>query len=326
MTPSTDFASAAMLRLIQLGLQQQGLVTNGLVTQTSQSSHRKPSGARVALEDKRKLVDQLHQSFGSVALLRMGEAIHSAPDEPALLALSMAGDPFDLIARWQRLERFVHSRHRVDIEVNSAVSMQLHHRSLDSAQAPSPGEDLLIFGLLVALLNRMGTARLRARFVGERSWQWNRVGWRDATTHTDTARWQIEWAVGCAANTKAESETPSPTPAQPELKSSSNQTATAATALLTADPGRAWNVASLAQELATSPRQLQRQLQAQRLTFSALLSQARVTQAAQRLVAAPQSAAEIGYACGYADQAHFNREFKRHTAFTPLAYRQHFAA
>jgi AraC-like DNA-binding protein len=95
--------------------------------------------------------------------------------------------------------------------------------------------------------------------------------------------------------------------------------------LLAADPGRAWTVAALAQEVACSPRHLQRQLQAQQVSFSALLSQARLTHAAKHLVSTPQSAAEIGYACGYADQAHFNREFKRHTAFTPLAYRAHFA-
>jgi AraC-like DNA-binding protein len=315
MTLSTDFASAAMLRLIQLGLKQQGLLLD-----PAAAAHKTPSGARVALSDKRALVSHLHHSVGGTALLRMGEAIHSAPDEPALLALAMARDPFDLIARWQRLERFVHSRHRVDIECASGHALQLRHRSLDPTQAPTPGEDLLIFGLLVALLNRMGTACLRARFADEPGWRWTRGAWRHSKASVQTSRWQIEWKTQATPSPQRPAHT-----AAIASRASSETAASAAAQLLAADPGHAWNLAGLAQELGTSPRQLQRQLQAQQLSFSALLSQARVTQAAKRLVATAQSAAEIGYACGYADQAHFNREFKRHTAFTPLAYRQHFA-
>ena len=37
------------------------------------------------------------------------------------------------------------------------------------------------------------------------------------------------------------------------------------------------------------------------------------------------STAEVGYMCGFADQAHFTRQFKRHTAMTPALYRSEFA-
>ncbi len=308
-----------MLRLMQLGLQQQGLAID-----SHPPARGAVSGARVPLSDKRSLVHQLHQAFGSTALLRMGEAIHSAPDEPALVALAMAHHPFDLIARWQRLERFVHSRHRVEIELAQAHSVQLHHRSADSAQATHPAEDLLIFGLLVALLNRMGAAGLRARFSGEPGWRFHRGAWRDSKLLVNTSRWQIEW--------QSEQQTRVALDSQPKMRAAAtkgvapNQNTATASQLLAADPGRAWTLAALAEELAFSPRHLQRQLQAQQTSFSALLSQARLTHAAKSLVTTRHSAAEIGYACGYADQAHFNREFKRHTAFTPMAYRQHFAA
>jgi AraC-like DNA-binding protein len=33
----------------------------------------------------------------------------------------------------------------------------------------------------------------------------------------------------------------------------------------------------------------------------------------------------VGFACGYADQPHFTRDFKRRTAMTPAAYRSAFA-
>jgi AraC-like DNA-binding protein len=313
MTPSKDFASAAMLRLIHLGLRQQGLVIDSPVP-----AHNAALGARVPLSDKRALVHQLHEAFGSTALLRMGQAIQVAPDEPALVALSMAHDPADLVARWQRLERFVHSRHRVQVSACSDSRVELLHRSLHGDQTPSSGEDLLIFGLLVALINRMGVAKLRARFLGEHRWRWQGGAWQQAPTPADTSRWQVEWSARVALDHSGSlrSAVAVGCPATP--------IASAAALWLGRDPGRAWSVAALAEELSTSPRQLQRVLQSQQVSFTALRSQARLAHAAKCLVATTQSAAEIGYACGFADQAHFNREFKRHSAFTPLAYRQHF--
>lgn len=313
MTPSNDFASAAMLRLIQLGLRQQGLAID-----SHQPARKAATGARVPLSDKRALVHQLHQAFGSTALLRMGEAIQVAPDEPALVALSMASDPADLVARWQRLERFVHSRHRVQVLQCGDSRVELQHCSTHGGQGPSSGEDLLIFGLLVALMNRMGVAKLRARFLGERRWRWQVGAWQQVPTPEDTSRWQIEWSAHAQL---AHSGSPRSAVAAGCL---ATPTASAAAFLMGRDPGRAWSVAALAEELSTSPRQLQRLLQSQQVSFTALLSEARLAHAAKCLVATTQSAAEIGYACGYADQAHFNREFKRHSAFTPLAYRSHF--
>jgi AraC-like DNA-binding protein len=35
---------------------------------------------------------------------------------------------------------------------------------------------------------------------------------------------------------------------------------------------------------------------------------------------------EIGFLCGYSDQAHFTREFKRATGITPSKYRESFAS
>jgi AraC-like DNA-binding protein len=35
-------------------------------------------------------------------------------------------------------------------------------------------------------------------------------------------------------------------------------------------------------------------------------------------------AAQVGYLCGFADQAHFTRSFKRFTAMTPVVYRAQF--
>jgi AraC-like DNA-binding protein len=309
MKASADFASAAMMRLIQLSMKQQGLSV-----EKTASVDKLPASARVALSSKQDLLAQLHRAFGATALLRMGEAVHIAPDEPALVALAMARDPLDLIARWQRLERFVHSRHRVHARAHKDIagkhSIELQHRSLDPAHAPSAAEDLLVLGLLVALLNLTAAQQLQARFVGDLMPRWQHGKWHEAKLPTDTSRWLLTWRHAAALEAV-------------ERGNPINDASTAKTAnkLLSADAGRAWTVAALAKEMTTSTRHLQRRLQAQQTSFSALLTGARLAQASKYLVGTQQGAAEIGYACGYADQAHFNREFKRHTAMTPSAYR-----
>ncbi len=53
-----------------------------------------------------------------------------------------------------------------------------------------------------------------------------------------------------------------------------------------------------------------------------MLADVRLAAASRLLLGGTQSPAEIGYLCGYADQAHFTREFKRQTALTPAQFRQ----
>ena len=77
--------------------------------------------------------------------------------------------------------------------------------------------------------------------------------------------------------------------------------------------------------LILSARSLQRHLAAHDSGFGVLLRQVRLARSARLLAETPQSPAQIGYVCGFSDQAHFTREFKRHSAVTPLRFRQQFA-
>ena len=305
-----DFASAAMLRLIRLGLARQGLplpAATGLPGR----------GAHVPLAHKRQLLEGLLSRHGPLALLRIGEAIADAPDEPALVALALATSPPDLLARWQRLERFVHARHRVLVQPDGAGSLRLQHVSLAAQAPPTPAEDLLVLGLLVALARLIGTQGLQVR-AGDATtlWQWQAGRWQARAAplpdSAPLAGWHWQWQPLAHATAP---------PQQPGADWTGS-----ARRLLEGDPARSWTVAALAAGLGCSPRTLQRQLARQGQRFSHLLMDVRLAASARLLATTAQPAAAIGYHCGFADQAHFGRAFKHHSAMTPAQYRSAFQA
>lgn len=303
-----DFAAAAMMRVIALGLRRLGV---GIGTPpTSPGAAR---GARVPLVDKRQMLEHLHARHGPGVLLRLGEGIRDARDEPALTALGLARDPHDLVVRWQRLERYVHSRHHIVVESAGSGRLVLRHASREPAKPPTAAEDLLVIGLLVALAERIGTSALCVHPLDAPTWVYLEGAWPlDPPVLGDSSRWCLAWAPG----TQPRASAPRADDAWPQ----------AAYRVLATDPTQRWTLGALAAALGTSPRSLQRHLRSTGQTFSSLWTEARLARSAELLASTRQSPAEVGYVCGFADQAHFTRMFKLHTALTPVRYREQFAA
>lgn len=312
----SDFAAAAMMRLIRLGLARQGLAA----APPEAVAPPAPDGRRahVALAAKRAWLAQLWALHGPQALVRIGEAVHEAPDEPAMAALSAARDPHDLVERWQRLERFIHSRHRVQVLAAGPGRLHLRHGARAGA-APLPAEDALVMGLLLALCARCGANALRARVQGERAWRLTPDGWTARTWPADLAAWELAWQPPPARAAGV-------LPAAAVAAAFEGDWVAGVRARLAADFGQRWTLARLGAQLGCSPRSLRRHLQQRQRHFSGLLAEARLAQAARLLVAGELPTAAVAYVCGYADQAHFTREFKRGTAITPAQFRQQFAA
>jgi transcriptional regulator GlxA family with amidase domain len=97
-----------------------------------------------------------------------------------------------------------------------------------------------------------------------------------------------------------------------------------ASRLLAGDLARRWTLGGLADGLGMSTRSLQRRLQ-RAGGFNGLLGAVRIEAAADLLMNSGHALCIVGFACGYADQSHFTRDFKRRTAITPAAYRSAFA-
>ena len=82
-------------------------------------------------------------------------------------------------------------------------------------------------------------------------------------------------------------------------------------------------VADLAGRAGLSPSQLQREFRRLfRMTVGDYILRLRLLMARRRLRATSDAVGRIATECGFYDQAHFTRAFKRHTGQTPLEYRR----
>lgn len=297
----TDFASAAMMRLVAAGLSRQGIA---LPVPTSATAHV----SRIA---KRDVLGQILAHHGPLAILSIADAARSMAPEPVVQTLTCSRDMPDLMDRWHRLERFSHGRHRIAAEQLDAHSFALTHQVRDGGPPPSPAESLLVLGLLTVLTEMIGSTDVTLVNAEGAVWRshgkWHRP---DLTQGIGSA---ILTATGKRKATAETVECPDPDPVSNLRKR------------LVADPVRRWTVASLAAETGASPRTLQRRLTERSVTFSRLVTEARVEVAATHLCkASGPGLAEIGFIAGFADQAHFARTFSRTVGTTPSGYRADF--
>ncbi len=310
-----DFASAAMLRVLAAGLAALGLPRPAVPPVGA--------GARVALADKRALVAQAAAQAGWSGLVRLGQGLHTMPGDPLHRALATAPTPAALLQRWLRLERYVHSRHRCVLRALEVDGAMLEHQSQKAGAPPLPAEDLVVLGVLVALLQSAGVAQVQALAGGAAAWpQPDEAALQAAAAAGCTAVWTLRWQPATAP---APPRGPQPDPID-DWPADWPGVARAAAASLAADPMQPGTLHDLARHAGMAPRSYQRALAAAGLSHRELVAEARCRRAAAWLVGGGMALAEIGFLCGWADQAHFTRQFARRVGLTPGQYREAFAA
>jgi AraC-like DNA-binding protein len=293
-----EFASAVLVAAVQRALARDGIP---VVVPA-------PGGALLPLEAKRRILAHLAQAHGLLPLLRVGLSLAELPSDPAVSALLASDTPHDLFARWSRLERFTHSRHRVVIREAGPKHLVAEHVGPPAAP-PESAEDALILGVLAALTVAIGGQAVTVRLGPDNTPVVfaNGVFTAPPPGH-GTARWHFTWSSVVST-----------------VHPTGTEAASHARRILASDLGHRWTLGGLAAELATSTRSLQRRLRADG-GFNALLGATRAEAAADLLRNSEHPLSIVGFASGYADQPHFTRDFKRRTAMTPLAYRSAFAS
>jgi AraC-like DNA-binding protein len=306
----SDFASGAMVRLLVAGAARAGLALPPA-----------PPAAlgHVPLDAKRVLIEAAVAQAGPAALLQLGQGIDALRGDPVHQVLAAARGPLDFVQRWQRLERYIHSRHRIALLESGPRRLRLQHHALRAGEAPpTAGEDLLVLGVVaagctlagaqglavasggVALLPHTDTAGLAARLRGD-----------------GVATWELHWQAEQPLPPAAEGPCPTDLCEPIAWPATAHRIATT----LLADPSIDLRPAALAARLGTTPRTLQRRLAEGGTTLGAVVAEARCRAAAWWLRDGTRPLAEIGYLCGFADQPHFTRSFRARVGLTPARYR-----
>ncbi len=319
----SEFASTAMMRVMSQGMQQLGLELPPLVAELTQT--RKPTMELDADHREAKTAGArgccrraaMPRAAGSRTRVR-----HFA-HEPTYRAMTTSSSPEGLFLRWHRLEKYIHSLRRTDLVHAGALHACVQHRANRTGASPSIAEDLVVSGVLAGLLEAMGVQGVAIDCGDVRIYpELNPRNLPLLASDGRSSRWTFTWT---SIPEPAEEQAPSVPVDLFQPDHWSDIACRIGNALL-ADLVLVPDVPAMAKQLALSSRSLQRRLAECSLSYNQILTEARSRVAAWRLLENSASLAEVGYLSGYADQAHFTRNFKNCVGVTPARYRRDFGS
>ncbi len=285
--------------------------------------------ATVPGQEKRDLLNQICQAAGAGVLLEVGQGVRQGDYDPIWQAALKALNPQHLMQGWQRLEAYAHSTNRLKLLSLDDHCARFERYAVNASAPPSKAENLLICGIVIALLEEIGCHGLRCRMPLKSGEEYTIYAKgvastpdRDAET-LETSEWTIEWRefrekqpAGDAADDVAYFDMP------PDCNSVTKRIFAAAVHLLKSDFVRQWKVSELARELGLSTRGFQRHLQSTNLNFSRLIRYLRVREACRLIEAGTETFSVVGFCAGFSDSAHFSRDFRASLGMTPTDFKK----
>ena len=284
---------------------------------------------------KKDLLKTVWKTAGAETVLTIGQGIDKVRYDPVWQAALRSVSPEVLMDKWTRFETFAHSQNRVRFDLDKPDHVICERYTVEGGQ-PGMVENLLICGLLIALLENIGCRQLRCDMALNE----NRTGgsthclYRDQkfnipedVTRLNSVHWQFQWQDFVPVNL--------PVPSTGELPDSiegpggvlnfsginfSKPVARIAD-LLKSDVSRLWTIEELARETGMSKRSLQRRLAEAGFSYSRLVRMIRVHESCRLLDKTNTSITAIGFCTGFSDSAHFSRDFRASIGMTPRDYR-----
>lgn len=232
--------------------------------------------AHVPAEFKRDILDVVWREAGVETLLSIGQGIRKVEYDPIWHAAVRSASPAILFDKWRRFEGFAHSRNRLRIDRTHEKHASFQRYTVDGGMPTAP-ENLLICGLVIALLEEIGCLGLRCEMrlddgAAYRVRENGQFGVPEDSDRLVTTAWTIEWQTFSPRVENASSEAELPRIALPRPCSSTRRVATETVVrLLMLDVARQWKVGELAREAGLSTRSLQRRLSDAELSFSRLV-------------------------------------------------------
>lgn len=282
-------------------------------------------GTSISRATQYALLEAVVARGGESALLALGQGVTQLHSEPLLFLMLNARSVTDFLDKEQRFGSFFHSHHRVRVVANRRNYVLLEHKAEHGT--PHRLESLYVLGLHLAMFKALGATQLEARLPNSAepdlalptpkgrlpagaANHW-RISWQDLKPPREPLAGLDELLVDIG---------------QPEDLSKPVNIVERVQQAINSQLAQRWSLVEMAKQLHISPRTLQRELQAKGLTFSKLVDSTRVQASAAMLRDGEQSITEVGYACGFADAAHFSRRFRAHFGVSPRAWRNQTSA
>lgn len=324
---SDFFAKASIFALVAYQLRQSNPELLGIMS-TKVDTVR---NARVPAAKKRDFLDLVWRETGTLTLLEAGQNITNIGYDPIWQDAVQTANPEAVFKKWRRFEKFGHSRNRMNIEYDgkNCASFQryVEHGGMPTGEMPTTPENLLICGLIIALLEIIGckglSCNMRLHNGSTHQIRHNKQFFMPHDISSlDLSRWSIEWQSFSALKINPKAVYP---PLDILLPASVNSTlqnwVSSVVQLLLQDVSHSWTVGSLAKLAGVSKRTFQRRLNDVGLSFSHLVRLVRIHEACRLLKNKDISITTIGYCSGFSDSAHFSRDFLASMGMTPSDYR-----
>jgi|CXWL01.1.fsa_nt_gi AraC-like DNA-binding protein len=269
---------------------------------------------RAAEESKNDVLLRVQTGRGWAGILQLGKTIAAVRPHPVIDAILAAADPVGVAKRWQRVERFGHVRHRTQILDVGQEHIVLRHIA-EQGQPPTRAESVFACGMFAGLLSAYGCNELvvslgqPSELVFARDRPERDEAWSGADASVWTYRFRTPAPIAWFS--------PSAEPSRPSLGYGAELAS-----LVGGHPAAGWSVARAADRMGLSVRGLQRRLATEGTSFRATVTEARLRAAAALLSCGELGLAEIAFACGFADHAHFARCFRRCYEVPPSGFRE----
>lgn len=257
---------------------------------------------------KTKILNHAYNKGGAYPIVSVGKYADYFLKFPIGKVLVRTKDADVLAHKWMRMEKYNHATHRVKIkrDGNSWICTR-HWKGNDE---PTLSEDLLVSGILAGVLRISGFKNVSCQ-IGDLVYGDNIPVSEFFAVQGDTKQWCLSWETSEQPLTAGEPDNSHGIAIVDRLQ-----------ALLLQDISRSWNLPDVSRQLGKSQRTLQREIKAAGHSFSSVMRISRGQAACEMLEDPTISLAEIGFCCGYSDQAHFQRDFKRSTNMTPEEFRR----
>ncbi|KAF7764978.1 hypothetical protein PCIT_b1096 [Pseudoalteromonas citrea] len=322
---SPAFASRMMLNILRSGLSKLNLAMA--------ADENKAVSAHIPLTTKQNWLNDVAELYGITTLMRLGIGVTEFTGSPIGQALLINSSVHTLIKKWQRLERYIHSQHYITAEFTSHY-VKVSHRS-NTEHPPTLAEDFAVLGVLCALLQQVSghpillcTSESVSSCVLELPANTIREQFL-AESHpelSDQRNWYIHFKTDAfVASNMAKSDQHSAagysSVMSPAHMTASNSVVLANLTQVIMSLGLLdIDLPKVANALALSVRTLQRRLSQLNMKFSSIVQEVRVEHAGELLLQGQLGISEIGFICGFSDQAHFSRVFKVWTGLSPKQY------